>query len=265
MTTNNQNLAIVYSNIDQAGINIINELKKLNCKLPIYAFDEESIFINLDKLSENQIIFVTKHMSKAEKKSLTVHSIGNFDKAEFGGLDKKLVLANPKLAGIFLRNLEKYAKELNLKEYEICYEVTHHGPYSEKLCIFIEVGGTEKEWSDLEACKIIAKTILESINKENKDLVAIGLGGGHYAPEFSKVTKRTNISFGHICPKYNLENLTFELLNEMIEKSNANLIVIDYKGLGKEKEKIKEFCEKIKLEKNIETKRTDKLKIINTD
>lgn len=236
-------IAIVYSLQDSAGKNIVNELKKLNSSLPVYSFDEDSIFIDLKDIKEEIIIFVSKHQSKAGKKSLTCHSIGNFGKAEVGGKDKTLVPTKAKLLGNFVRGLNEKKEVYGLDEYEVCYEVTHHGPYSEKSCLFIEAGGTEKEWSDLTACKAIAETIISGIEKENEDIIVIGFGGGHYAPEFTKASLRNNYSFGHICPKYNLENLNMEMVNEMIKKSKAKEIVLDWKGLGKEKDRINELCE----------------------
>jgi len=88
----------------------------------------------------------------------------------------------------------------------------------------------------------LAKTVLET-EKSNEDKVVIGLGGGHYCPDFTKLALRKNYSFGHICPQYALENLDLDLLTQMIEKSKAEQIVLDWKGLKSWKEKVVSLCE----------------------
>ena len=71
------------------------------------------------------------------------------------------------------------AKEHELKNFQITLECTHHGPFIDKPCIFIEIGSTENEWKNRKAGFIIAKTIKEIINefKENTyNEVAVGIG-----------------------------------------------------------------------------------------
>lgn len=73
--------------------------------------------------------------------------------------------------------------------------------------------------------------------------VAIGIGGPHYCNNFNKVAQRRNIAFSHICPKHRLKNLNEELLRQAIEKTQEkiHMIVLDWKGLGKEKQRIAEL------------------------
>ena len=66
----------------------------------------------------------------------------------------------------------------------------------------------------------------------------------------------TDYAVGHICAKYNLENLDIELVRQAMEKTipNASLVLLDWKGLGKEKERIVKMLE----ENNINCQRNDK-------
>ena len=79
------NTALVYSKNDAAGKNIAKMLGEIG--LPewanIYSFEEDSVNLPLQNVSEDNIIVLSKHSSSAEIKSLTVHSIGNFSIAEY--------------------------------------------------------------------------------------------------------------------------------------------------------------------------------------
>ena len=61
---------------------------------------------------------------------------------------------------------------------------------------------------------------------------------------------RQKYAFGHICPKHNLENLNLDLLWEMIRKSGADEIVLDWKELKENKAKIVELTKITKLKIN---------------
>ena len=69
---------------------------------------------------------------------------------------------------------------------------------------------------------------------------------------FNKVVLRTEIAFSHICPKFQLENLDEELIKQSIEKTKekVDFIVLDWKGLGKEKQRIVEMLKNLNLEFN---------------
>ena len=150
-------------------------------------------------------------------------------------------------------NSEKY----HLKECKITLECTHHGPLVNKPVMFIEIGSDEEQWKNKKAAEIIAKTIIEMLNKNNSYKIAFGIGGPHYCNAFNKVLLRTNIALGHICPKYELESLDKEMLLQAIEKTipKPEFILLDWKGLGKEKQRIIELIKEL----NLEYKRTDSL------
>ncbi len=240
-----EKIAIVSSLQDEAGKNIAEQLKKIGIPkwANYYDFEEDSIFLPLERVREENIIVLSKHQSVAGKKSLTTHSIGNFSKAEFGGKERTLCGALAKTNTNFLRELNTKNKFVN-EEFLVCYEATHHGPFTNKNVSFIELGSSLTEWNNEEYAKIIAETVVNVTLKKNNDKIVIGLGGGHYAPDFSKLALRKNYSFGHICPQYALDFLDEDLLEQMISKSKAEQIVLDWKGLKQNKEKVVSLCEK---------------------
>jgi D-aminoacyl-tRNA deacylase len=190
----------------------------LNDEKMLYFIDDMHIYHdNVDEEIENlgyspdTIIFASRHASAAKKKTLSIHAVGNFSNAEYGGKDATLVLCNP----LLMRKALELLNEKSLEEYEVCYEATHHGPYLEKPCFFIEVGSTEKEWGDERACKAIAEVILEIEEKQYE--IAIGIGGGHYAPRFTDLALEKDIAFGHIAAKYAVPYLNDGMLRKMIE------------------------------------------------
>src|SRR3989344_57051 len=107
-----QNIAIIASSKDPAGINIRNNLiKNFDFKASDEKFDNNEVFEtklnekkirlylveselvhseNLDeKIDADVFIFASKHRSKENTKSFAVHSIGNFSEANLGGQSKK--------------------------------------------------------------------------------------------------------------------------------------------------------------------------------
>jgi len=100
---------------------------------------------NIDKEIKNQLnikpklaIFISRHTSKTGKPSLTVHPIGNYKEAQFGGKSKTLVQSSPKMMTHLLRLIKKNLQVTTLN-YQVCFEVTHHGPYLEIPTLFAEV------------------------------------------------------------------------------------------------------------------------------
>lgn len=229
---------ILASEKDIAGMNIAKELDKLGIKG--YFLQDETIYSeNIDKkIPGDFYIFVSKHQSEKQVKSLTVHAPGNWNQADFGGQVKKVCPISALFLKYIFQILEKNAKHSG---YEVSLEVTHHGPYIEKPCCFIEIGSTEKQWKDEKAIKIIAKTVKESILKfkpKKEWISAIGIGGPHYCPNFNKIQLNTNYSLGHIIPEYHLP-LTQDMLQEALEKTieKPKVAILDWKGCGKSEQR----------------------------
>lgn len=258
--------AIIASKKDPAGINIASFLKKENLEnynAKLYIVGKESIYNeNIDKeINADLFIFATKHRSEKGVHSLSCHSPGNWDKAEAGGKEKKLCIAPAVLLKDAFMELNRLGKNL---EHEITLEVTHHGPYLEKPCMFIEIGSDETNWQNKEAGKVISQVIISLlenidniINNKNNYKIAFAIGGPHYASTFNKRILETDIAIGHICPKYMLEKLDGEMILQAMEKTipKPDFILLDWKGLGKEKQRIVNILNEL----NLEYKRTDQL------
>lgn len=146
------------------------------------------------------VIFLSRHKAVSGIHTLTVHPLGNYEKAEFGGKDRTLVPSSPHLMTSLLRGLKGKAAGL---PFEVSFEVTHHGPFLKTPALFIEIGSDETMWADKGAARAIASSILNV--KETSGPVAIGIGGGHYAARFSEVVQSKNVSFGHMLPNYFVE------------------------------------------------------------
>jgi D-aminoacyl-tRNA deacylase len=254
--------AILVSKTDPAGMNIKEHLLKNNFKesgefqenkvysldnIKIYTLNKESIYNeNIDKeIKADLFIFATTHSATSKINSLSAHAPGNWNKAELGGQEKKLCIAPASYLKLALIELEK-AKI----EFEKIQECTHHGPYLEKPVMFIEIGSSLEQWQNKQAGEIIAKTIMKILTTEiPKYKIAFGIGGPHHTPNFKKIILNSDIAIGHVCPKYMLEFLDKEIIKQAIEKTypKAELVLIDWKGLGPYKQKIKEMLEELKV------------------
>jgi D-aminoacyl-tRNA deacylase len=175
------------------------------------------------------MIFASRHKSASELKSFTVHTPGNFTKAEMGGKSGELVPSSPRYKTNALRNLKELGKNM---EHTVSYEATHHGPYLETPAFYIEIGSDETCWVEGEAGRIIAEAIL-ALDSE-MDPVAVGIGGGHYAPRHTDVALKNRLCFGHIIANYALESITEEMLGRAIDKTpEAEYVYFHRKAMKK--------------------------------
>ncbi len=272
---NNSKITIICSAPDLASQNIKNHLLNLtewkNLELPpesgfsaaresidgkFRLVDIEEIHVFQDGLDRkleaaglpaSLIIFASKHRSKEEINSLTVHCTGNpSGEARLGGHPKELAVSSPAAMKSILSGMKKLAGEKGLK-YDVTLEVTHHGPTELSVpSIYAEIGSTEKQWEDPEAGEVAAKSIL-AVSLE-KVPVAVGFGGGHYAMRQTGLLLETKISFGHNFPKYQLEFVDEALVRQAVEKSGAEFAYFDRKSMKSEdRKKISEILEKLGL------------------
>ncbi|MFW6119992.1 MAG: D-aminoacyl-tRNA deacylase [Petrotogales bacterium] len=229
--------------------------------LPVYRYSKmEDIIIvtikdrkirreNLDKeirskleINPKQMIFISRHRSKMGKPTLTVHPIGNYGEAQFGGKPKTLVTPAPRSMTHLLRLIKKNLNPTDL-DYQVCYEVTHHGPYLETPTLFAEVGSTEEEWNKKEPARIIAQSILELLEKYHYEEdfsddipVLLGIGGGHYAPRFTDIVFEKKAAFGHMIPSYHIKagNIDDQMFEKALESTpNIKAVYIHKKALKK--------------------------------
>lgn len=251
--------AVIVSTKDPAGLNIKEALmriydfqdagKKFD-NHPVYSYQDIMLYTtdtdtilceDIDeKIDADIFIFATRHKSQSGIPSLSVHTTGNWGKADkdFGGKDKTLCVAPTD----YLKQAIKYIEANNQTDFEVVQECTHHGPFIKKPIMFIEIGSSEKQWGNIAAADTIAATIIHiTISEPFRSKTAFGIGGLHTTPNFKKIMMKTDISVGHVCPKYMLENLDEEMIKKAIKNNHPNIadiIILDWKGLGTEKERI---------------------------
>ncbi|MDO9537389.1 MAG: D-aminoacyl-tRNA deacylase [Thermoplasmata archaeon] len=182
-------------------------------------------------------IFASRHRSESGLRTLTVHALGNYGSADFGGQAGKLVPTNPRLMTRALLLLKQYGVDLN---FGISFETTHHGPYLETPTFFIEIGSGPEAWPEPEPARAIARVILD-LEKEDVtggDAIGIGIGGGHYAPRHTDVVERMKISMGHMIPDYALEYANGTMLDQVIERTpGASVVYFHKKAVKKPRKK----------------------------
>ena len=211
----------------------------------IYAENIDEKIRNVDKIDFDEIVFISRHKSESGRVSLTVHPIGNFGEARYGGREKTLCPSSPITMVALLRTLYKYYPDIT------SYEVTHHGPYVNTKSTFIEIGSDENSWRRKEFAEVIAEAILKLLDDGIKEFdIYVGIGGGHYAPRFTEISIKENVAFGHMVSKYYVPYLTQNLLREAIEKTPGCMgICVHKKSIRSDaRKRIAEMAENMKTE-----------------
>jgi len=247
--------AIIYSKKNPAGINIVEQFKKIafTPQIPIIEIKNKQI-INYENISIKNhpelkevdfLIVASTHKSEKGNPSLSLHAPGNWRGADLGGKPGKICMTSSFVLKYLFQELNKQVEkipEINNK-YNVTLEVTHHGPLTDFPCAFIELGSSEKQWKDKQAAQVIARTILSLQNfepktKQNDWIPSIAIGGPHYAPVFNKIQLNSKYAISHIIPQYALP-LTPLMLQEAEQKTIEQIkeVLIDWKGCGKSKER----------------------------
>ena len=172
---------------------------------------------NIDvKCGIEEVIFLSKHKSASGIPTFTVHPIGNFRDADLGGKPRTLVRSSPRTMSALLRSLSS----MNTGDFQVSFEVTHHGPWMDVPSTFIEIGSDEVQWNSKEAAGTVADAVLD--HNENDEISVIGIGGGHYAPRFTEAAIGHGINFGHMIPEYAFRDTDEEELIRIIRDSAEN-------------------------------------------
>ena len=185
-------------------------------------------------LMTDRIIFASKHKSDNGQRLFSAHFTGNIGDAKFGGNPRELAPAAPQALKLFLQSVRDLAADTS---YAVSMESTHHGPTALSVpSIYVEIGSGEAEWLDRDAGRIVASAILDMYEDPRESgsaaPVAVGFGGGHYAPRQTKLILETEITFGHNFPKYQLVSLDDELIRDAFWKSNADFAYFDRKSMN---------------------------------
>jgi len=177
-----------------------------------------------DKLNADLLIFGSRHKSEANKPSLLTHVPGNLGRDNsYGGNPLELAVASTRaIRKTYLQLKEEHNATPALAQFDVTVEATHHGPTNMKTpLLFVEVGSTIKEYQNMTAIKAVAKTIIKlcTTKSEEEIIPSICFGGGHYTTRFNELMELTKVAIGHILPKYQKENLTVEIVEQMIDKT----------------------------------------------
>ena len=179
-----------------------------------------------DKEIEN-IIFLSRHKAASGRPSLTVHPIGNWGNADYGGKEAEVSGATPGwMTGLLLK-----IRENRIDGYDVCFEATHHGPFLQTPTMFLEIGSSESEWEKKEPARALIKSLLEL--KHADGIKVIGIGGGHYTPRFTEAAFSHQVCFGHMVANYGVSVLTSTLIKKAINSSEAEGIYFHRKGMKK--------------------------------
>ncbi|MCW8802263.1 MAG: hypothetical protein OQK81_02800 [Candidatus Bathyarchaeota archaeon] len=256
-------IIFVASKKDTAGMNITNQLiqnyqfeitsetfqdnpvytKNLhNKETKLFFVDAEIVQTQfLENLVNPQLmVFLSRHSSAKGVPTLSVHTSGNLGDAKFGGKPKTVSISPAKAMKNALCEMDKQVKEKKL-DYEVSYEVTHHGPSLNFPSMFVELGSSPEQWVDVEAAKVVADSAVAALSDCPVSPVVIGIGGPHYNKKFTKLALNNERAFGHMIPKYATDTLEVELIKQCVKKTfeQVHSVVLDWKGIkGEHKSKI---------------------------
>jgi D-aminoacyl-tRNA deacylase len=182
--------------------------------------------------SPSLLVFLSRHKSMSGTPTLSVHTPGNFGKADLGGLPRTVSVSPASAMKEALKAMKTAQEETGL-EYEVSYECTHHGPSLDIPTMFVELGSSEKQWLDSEAAEAVARGALAAASAETGRSAVLGIGGPHYNMKFTRKALETETAFGHIVPKYAVSELDSEVLRQCIVKTvePVEKVVLDWKGI----------------------------------
>jgi len=192
-----------------------------------------------EKYSYDGYVFLSKHAAESRVLALTCHSTGNFSEAKFGGFKRQVAVPHPDIQKRYLQKLWQHREEFS--EFQITIEATHHGPTAlNKPTLFIEIGTTEKQWTDIDLCNRVAGRIHQVMSeKEKHNPVALCFGGTHYPEKFTSELLEGNFALGTVIPKHGLDFLDEELFSHIMKRNSmAKAALLDWGGLGQNKQKV---------------------------
>ena len=202
-----------------------------------------------EKFDYDGYIFLSKHAAESGVLALTCHNTGNFSDAKFGGNSRQVSIPHPYIQKSYMQNL--WDTRSMFPGFQITIEATHHGPTAlNKPALFIEIGTTEKEWNDVNLCNSVGQIIIDVMKEEQKAYpIAICFGGTHYSEKFTNELIHGKHSLGTVIPKHALEQIDLSLFSHIIERNvGVTAALLDWNGMGKNKQKILEMLERTDLE-----------------
>ncbi len=243
---------IVYTKNNEASAAIAGRMKELPglAVEPREVQSDGGLTVPTD-FETDCLVVLSTHRSRAGTPMLTAHFPGNWDKADMGGEPRTLNVAHGTLLKKIIKELDASNRRHGLN-WPVAIEADHHGPTGKVPIIFAEIGSTEKEWKDEKAALVVAEAVNGAMKaaktQDAKPETVFGVGGGHYAREFTKfVLEDDNFAIGHICPKYAIDSLDEGTFGQAIEKSVGQVrraVVLKDGTNAAQKKKVRELCEK---------------------
>ncbi len=247
-------IAILASRLDPAGMNIAGFIRSAGTVEGsggrARLVELESDLVTAELVPERLLprpttaVFISRHASESQTPCLTVHVPGNISEAQHGGRARTVSTAAPLMMKQALRQLWKLGSGTR---YDVTVEATHHGPFTEVPCFFIEIGSGRREWLDPLAGEIVSKSVVAAIkDASNQARIAVGFGGPHYSQRFTKLLVETEYSLSHIVPKHQISCVDEEMVNQLFLRSvpQAGLAVLDWKGMrGSERRQLVELLD----------------------
>ncbi len=208
---------------EDAGSDGVCSYKRRGNDLLVDLPDKHLYTDNIDKRAvvmgfrPDVVIFPSVHSAGSGRPALTVHPIGNYNDAMYGGRERTLVKASPSAMSSSLRCIKEKCR---MPEFNICFEVTHHGPWLETPTYFLEIGSDMDHWPRKDAGELQAEVLRDTAELDPEPFPAlIGVGGGHYAPRFTEMALEKKVDFGHMLPNYQMEGRSDEDIARMMESA----------------------------------------------
>ena len=258
---------LVASKNDPAGYGMANYLierqafHRIDHDLEVYSnsavdlliAEQEALMLDwLDsKVSPEYYVFLSRHRSESHIPTLTCHTTGNFsDSNEMGGRPRELAYVYPSLQKHYMQTL--WRERERIPDYQMVIEATHHGPTSlAKPALFVEIGSSEEQWNDKNAIAMVCDAVINTIKSLGRyGKVGIALGGTHYPSKFTELLVSSEFAIASVASKYSLPYVNRSMLDQMISKSieDVKYVFIDWKGLGKEKDRLNDIVTDLGLE-----------------
>ena len=165
-------------------------------------------------LGIEHLVVPSRHEMARPRPMLTTHTPGT---------PPSLSVAHASLKSWLFRHICEERPE----GYDCELEATHHGPNTEQISVtFIEVGSTEREWSDERALRTLASALEDLTDfKPSGAPVVMSVGDLHYS--LLKQEVLNGVDIGHVIHKDVADvDLTLRALSKHVE---APRVVVIYK------------------------------------
>ncbi|MDD5022587.1 MAG: D-aminoacyl-tRNA deacylase [Candidatus ainarchaeum sp.] len=230
---------IMFTKVNEASYNIAKNIKKIDTSIKLNEFFKDVLEVPTD-FETDEIIVLSTHKSKNPKPMLTAHIPGNWGKAEYGGTDRTLNIADGNTLKKVIKRMDFWNKKLNLN-WPVFIESDHHGPNCKVPIIFVEIGSSENEWGNEKAGEVVARAVLDILKDKSRYEEIFCIGGGHYSQKFTEIAVNGKYAVGHILPKYMIKEFDREMFIQAINKNRngkVNKILIDRECNKWQKDKI---------------------------